>query len=128
MTKVISFQQAIQNSQTFNKRHLLLGNGFSIACIPTIFTYQSLYSEADFSKSPKIKKVFEKLKTTDFELVIKSLEQAALLLEIYKPENKILIQRLGKDAEKVKELLIQTIADNHPATPQDIPERKFRTC
>jgi len=128
MTKVISFQQAIQNSQIYNKRHLLLGNGFSIACIPTIFTYQSLYSEADFSKTPKIKQVFEKLKTTDFEIVIKSLEQTALMLEIYRPERKILIARLRKDAEKVKELLIQTIANNHPATPQDIPDKKFRAC
>src|SRR5690554_1563474 len=110
MSKVTSFKQAIQNSQIHNKRHLLLGNGFSIACIPTIFTYQSLYSEADFSKNPEIKKVFEKLNTTDFELVIKSMEQTALLLEIYKPEKKKLIHRLRKDAEKVKELLIQTIA------------------
>ena len=40
MTKVdlINFQQALNNAQVYKQRHLLLGNGFSIACVPTIFT------------------------------------------------------------------------------------------
>jgi len=128
MTKVISFQQAISNAQVYKKRHLLLGNGFSIACIPSIFTYQSLYKEADFGKFPEIKKAFNKLKTTDFEVVIKSLEQSASLLEVYAPEKKKVIKKMREDAETTKEILVQTIANNHPSVPNDIPERKFVAC
>lgn len=128
MSKIMTFQQAIANSQVYNKRHLLVGNGFSIACVPTIFTYQSLYNEADFSTSPHLKDVFESLKTTDFELVINSLDQTASLLQVYRPDEKTLIVQLRKDASIIKELLIQTIAKNHPAGPQDIPDSKFVAC
>jgi hypothetical protein len=31
------------------KRHLLLGNGFSIACRPELFTYARLFDMADFT-------------------------------------------------------------------------------
>ena len=44
MTQVIFFDEAIQQSADCKKRHLLLGNGFSIACKPDIFTYKSLKS------------------------------------------------------------------------------------
>lgn len=128
MSRIITFQQAIANSQVYNKRHLLVGNGFSIACVPTIFTYQSLYNEADFSSSPHLKEVFESLKTTDFELVINSLEKTASLMEVYKPTERKLITQLRQDALLIKELLINTIADNHPSGPQDIPDYKFVAC
>jgi len=128
MSRTITFQQAIANAQVYNKRHLLLGNGFSIACVPTIFTYQSLYKEADFSSSPHLREVFESLNTTDFELVINSLDQTASLMEVYRPSERKLIKQLKQDALSIKELLINTIADNHPATPQDIPDSKFVAC
>ena len=42
MVDVISFQDAISDSNNYSKRHLLLGNGFSIACRADIFHYESL--------------------------------------------------------------------------------------
>ena len=35
-------------------RYLMLGNGFSIALRPDIFTYGSLYDNADFSAAPAV--------------------------------------------------------------------------
>src|SRR4051794_40309261 len=45
------------------KRHLLLGNGFSIALKPDIFSYGSLYENADFSTAPHIPQLFKALGT-----------------------------------------------------------------
>ncbi len=47
MPDIFSFREALD--QANNKKHLLLGNGFSIALKPDIFTYGSLYEHADFS-------------------------------------------------------------------------------
>ena len=124
----ISFQQALNNAQVYNNRHLLLGNGFSIACVPKIFTYQSLYNEANFDSFPQIKAAFEILHTTDFEIVIHALEQSGKLLKSYDQKQKALADKMLLDAERIKDILIQTIAKNHPASPADIDERKFNAC
>jgi hypothetical protein len=42
ITRLLTFAQALDKASGYSKRHLLLGNGFSIACEPTIFTYGSL--------------------------------------------------------------------------------------
>jgi hypothetical protein len=82
---VLSFRDALKLASPYSKKNLLLGNGFSIACVPTIFTYSSLYKQADFSKMPEVKEVFENLNTQDFEEVIHALEYTSLVLPSYKP-------------------------------------------
>jgi hypothetical protein len=83
MPTVLSFQSAMDTITTASKKHLLLGNGFSIALKPDIFSYGSLYENADFSKSSHIPKIFEALNTRDFELVIRGLQDTANILGIY---------------------------------------------
>ena len=63
MTNVVTFQAALKEAEQYDKKVLLLGNGFSIACVPTIFTYKSLFEQADFSSMPEAEEVFRKLKT-----------------------------------------------------------------
>ena len=58
MPDIISFEEAISDSEQYKKRHLLLGNGFSIGCRADIFHYESLFGEADFSAIPEAKQVF----------------------------------------------------------------------
>lgn len=71
---LLTFEAAIKDAQKYKKRHLLLGNGFSIALRPEIFQYRKLYEQADFSKlSPAAKRAFKELDTQDFERVIKAL-------------------------------------------------------
>ncbi|MBX9634380.1 MAG: DUF4917 family protein [Magnetospirillum sp.] len=60
MTKLISFAEALTFSKT-GKRHLLLGNGFSISLKPDIFTYGALYDNADFSAIPYAGQLFDAL-------------------------------------------------------------------
>lgn len=125
-----TFAEAIDESNKFSKRHLILGNGFSISCCENIFQYQSLYNEADFSKVKNVKEIFKALNTNDFEFVIKSLNEAAKISKIYSEENLIdmLSEKLNKDAESLKQILVSTIAKNHPVNPSAISNEKFWSC
>ncbi|WP_340105413.1 DUF4917 family protein [Rhodohalobacter sp. 8-1] len=126
MPKLISFQQAIKKTKG-QKRHLILGNGFSIACRPDIFRYDTLYNQADFSKCMHAEEVFKRLKTHDFEIVIDALEKGAKVAPIYGGE-KELIELLETDAMSLKHLLVDTVANNHPARPNDISDAEYRNC
>lgn len=128
MVNLISFEDAIIDSQNYSKRHLILGNGFSIGCFPDIFNYSSLFSKADFESTPELKQVFETLNTHDFELVIKALINGVGLLPIYVANSLQIVQKMELHVEKLKELLIQTISQNHPRIPSDIPELKYASC
>lgn len=128
MPSVISFQQAIDDSDQLGKRHLLLGNGFSIACKPNIFHYGSLFEQADFSAMPEAKAVFTSLNTRDFELAIHALQNGSALLPIYAPEAHEKAMLMQQHAGALKEALISTIAGNHPEGPYDLNETKVWAC
>ena len=128
MKKIIIFQEAITESKSFTTNHLLLGNGFSIACVPSIFTYNSLFEETDFSSNPEIEKAFKKLSTTDFELVINALEKASLVVPAYDDDLERVCSKMNLDASTIKNLLIETIAERHPKNPSEIPENKYKSC
>jgi hypothetical protein len=92
--KPVTFEDALKPIEGVGKKHLLLGNGFSIALKPDIFSYGSLFENADFSATPEIKALFAKLGTQDFEIAIRHLQDAAKVLSVYKPELKDLMQKL----------------------------------
>lgn len=109
-------------------RYLLLGNGFSIALRPDIFTYGSLLDKADFSASPELKDLFGALGTQDFEVVIRHLIDTARIVEVYRPRLKRLISRLRRDAELVKDALVKAIAERHPDRPYDVEGFRYAAC
>ncbi|MBO6808716.1 MAG: DUF4917 family protein [Thalassospira sp.] len=128
VTDVLTFEQALATSSRCTKRHLLLGNGFSIACFPEIFHYGSLFSRADFSSAPHLLSVFENLDTEDFETVIRHLEAASRLISVYLPRETAVAERMKSDAASIKEILLQTIAHNHPDYPGSVSEDKYQAC
>ena len=127
MVNVITFDEAISDSSRFKKRHLLLGNGFSIACCPGIFSYKSLFEKAKFSSAPRLKNVFDALKTTDFEEVIKALQDASKVISIYGSGASV-ANNMAKDAKTLKDILIRTIANHHPSNPSEIVNEQFWSC
>lgn len=124
----MTFEAAIEESTSFAKRHLLLGNGFSIACRADIFHYGSLFAQADFSGCPEAASVFALLGTQDFEVAIRALENAALIAPAYVSSGVGAIAKMRAHAAALKEILIQTIAGNHPAVPPEIDDAKFWAC
>lgn len=126
--EILTFAEALRASAAYTRRHLLLGNGFSIACRPEIFAYGKLYEVAEFSKiSPTAKLAFEALGTQDFERIIKVLRDAKAVLTAYggPPE---LVKTLESDANGLRELLVQTIAASHPAWPGELTEEEYASC
>ncbi len=128
MTNIISFDDAILDSEQYKKRHLLLGNGFSIGCRADIFHYESLFGEADFSAIPEAKQVFESLQTQDFEVAIRALESGSKILPIYVPDGAKSVQVMSNHAIALKDLLVATIAGNHPQSPNAIDDYQFLAC
>lgn len=127
--KLSTFKQVLAASSQFRKRHVLLGNGFSIACRPNIFVYGKLFDRADFSKlSPGAKKAFDALETQDFERVIKVLRDASKILSAYPKSDKSLISSLKKDADGLREVLVSAIASSHPDGPFDLEEDEYKAC
>lgn len=128
MTNLISFNEAITDSEIYSKRHLILGNGFSIGYFPNIFHYSSLYDKANFSNISEVEKVFEVINSKDFEAVIKALNDTAKIIPIYVPNTQKNVQKIEKHAEDIKGLLIKTISDNHPKHPSEIQESQYHSC
>lgn len=126
--KILSFDQAIHDAAKFGKKHLLLGNGFSIACKPDIFSYSSLFKEAKKKMSPELANVFEALETQDFEKVIRALIDAAAINSVYFPANVDLKHKLLEDSEKLKKDLIHAVAGTHPERPYDVSDEQVHAC
>ncbi len=126
---MLTFRQAIEQAQKYNKRHALLGNGFSISCRPDIFVYGKLFERADFSElSPSAKLAFEALDTQDFEKVIKVLRDASAVLTAYEGADSDLIEQLRRDADGLREVLVQAIASSHPDWPGEITDEEYKSC
>jgi hypothetical protein len=124
----ISFADAIAATSHFSRRHLLLGNGFSIACRPDIFVYGKLFEQADFALvSQSARDAFDSLATTDFEKVIRALNDTAAIADVYGLPPAAAAQ-MRDDANKLKELLVQTIAKSHPELPSDLSESEYQSC
>jgi hypothetical protein len=129
MHKIISFQEALELSNDSSKRHLLIGNGFSIACRKDIFRYDSLFEKADLKKTaPNVEKMFQLLGTQDFEVVMKHFRYAINILKIYQPTNTKLIEDLQNDSNELKIILVNAIASSHPAHPSEILEEEYNSC
>lgn len=125
---ILTFSEALQDAQKYSRRHVMLGNGFSISCRPAIFAYGKLFEQADFSQiSPTAKNAFVALGTQDFEKVIKALRDASAIVTAYNgPVG--LAASLAADADGLRELLVQTIAATHPAWPGELSEEEYQIC
>ena len=55
------------------KTNLLLGNGFSVAYDPNIFTYNALYDFIDKLEDSVLSKLFAAIKTKNFEIIMQQL-------------------------------------------------------
>lgn len=94
------------------RKHILLGNGFSIACDP-IFSYSRLYDAAlEAGLSDRAQKVFERLGTNNFEGVMRLLDDAHWVAETYNLISSGHSDMLA-DVDVVKKTLVQAVAHSH---------------
>lgn len=67
MVDIKSFGECISLASS-GKKHLMLGNGFSVALFPDIFNYKTLAANIE---SDRINQLFEAINTHDFEFVMR---------------------------------------------------------
>ena len=111
-------------NETSNKRHLILGNGFSVDLFPNIFNYKKL---AEKIFDPNIKAIFSEFDTTDFEFVILKLTESLRILDYY-DKSKVIYSMVKNDEEKLKEILISVITESHPENPTSITDKQYLSC
>lgn len=125
--KIVSFRDALALTEG-GKRNLVVGNGFSIAARPSIFTYGSLFKQSGIEDDERLSAVFEALQTTDFEAAIRALELSSKLIPIYIDDYEDVRAAMLDDAAKLKDILIETVAANHPDGPFDFTDGEFKSC
>lgn len=123
MIETISFEEALSRSDP-GQRQLLLGNGFSIDCLPDIFDYQRLLDRADFKETPRGELVFRLMGTADFEKVVRALREFTVLAPVYNAST----SDPSSDADGIRDVLIQSIRSCHPLIPAKVPEEQFVKC
>ncbi len=116
-TILISFEDAIAKSEGID-RSLLLGNGFSAR----YFSYKNLLDQTDVKVGEPLRDLFNIYSTYDFELIIRSLEDAAQVEVAYKDDNRADLFR--REAQRLREQLVHSIRSTHPTHVEDI-EKHF---
>lgn len=128
MKKLLTFEEVIKQT---NKPHLLLGNGFSMAYDPERFSFTSLLQSAIdlkiIDKKDFIYRVFETLKTADFESVMKMLDDSRQVIKIY-DDKAGLDAKIEKDSTQLKKHLVSIITNNHPAICTEIADANKQSC
>lgn len=119
--KLLTFNEALSKTDG-EDRSLLMGNGFSIAFDPKIFSYNSL-KEQSKNLSPKIHEVFKALNTVDFEEVIEAFRLASVVCNVHEMKNDFL-----NVSDEIRNVLIETIAISHPDFPDKITQSQFSSC
>ena len=108
--------------------HLLLGNGFSIACDP-IFKYDNILEFAkDHGLTSRVQSLFQHFGTTNFEVVARSLLDLTFTGRLYAMMSNLHKVQIVDDIAEIKAALISAIAETHLDFPSQIDETKRNAC
>lgn len=126
--KLKSYNDVIQHLvKTGRKKHLLLGNGFSMAYDSEIFSYNALHRFIDDLDDELLTKLFTIANTKNFELVLQQLENFCELIDAFGSDKK-LKHKIQAASETLKQSLIDAIEELHPDHVFKIPEEKSQAC
>lgn len=108
-------------------KHLLFGNGFSMAYDKNIFSYNALSNFIESTGDPLIKNLFEKLNTKNFELIMQQLDNFCEIAEIFS-DDKSLVSKIRDASGKLKNSLIDAVKELHPEHVFKISEKESSAC
>ncbi|MEJ1353264.1 MAG: DUF4917 family protein [Candidatus Sedimenticola sp. (ex Thyasira tokunagai)] len=107
--------------------HLLLGNGFSMAYDPDIFSYNALHGVIENADDELLTKLFGIVKTKNFELVMQQLGNFCELIEAFGTDVELLA-KVRAASEKLKHTLIAAVQDLHPEHVYKIEDAECEKC
>lgn len=134
MNNILSYQEVydwIKEESGKKLPKILLGNGFSISYNKDIFSYKALLDVAEkkIESLPNAYQLFKSQESKDFEKVIRKLEITAETLKITDfDNNKTKIKELLLEADRVKNILAESIASLHLDRPYEIKDKQYHSC
>lgn len=125
---MLTFDEAWSKLNPEHKPSILLGNGFSQAWNANIFSYANLLAIADFGgREQTIRDLFARLKTYDFESVMRALLLSQIVLQTYKADQK-LIEEIIADQASLKNSLLDAISKSHPSLPTEVTHDQYKVA
>lgn len=118
---------AYLNKQKSRPKHLLLGNGFSMAYDKDIFSYNALSNFINNTEDELLKKLFTIINTFNFEQIMKQLDIFHKLSAEF-AKDKALSSKILKARDALKNSLIDAISTLHPEHVFKIPRAKSQKC
>ncbi len=126
--KIPSYQDVIKYlDKNKRRKHLLFGNGFSMAYDKDIFSYNALSEFIEKTNDPILTQLFERLNTKNFELIMQQLDNFCEIAEVFS-DDKELVPKIKAASEKLKSSLIDAVKELHPAHVFKVPEEKSQAC
>ncbi|MBR0873046.1 DUF4917 family protein [Bradyrhizobium tropiciagri] len=115
MVDIIGFDDAMKAAG--ENPSLMIANGFSIK----YFRYANLLEKAGLDEGSPLRALFGALSTFDFEVVIRALEDAALVERAYSKEKRA--ELLASEADKLRGALVHAVRVTHPKHREDIADQ-----
>lgn len=111
-------------AEDYKKSTLILGNGASCA-VDKSFSYASLLKVAQENKfiSKDTSLLFERFKTSDFEKILRILDDASTVCEVLKPKKKVL-KKFSYSRASVRDSLIKSVRYVHQSSREKYNEVK----
>jgi hypothetical protein len=126
--KLQSYSEVIEYlNKKKRTKHLLLGNGFSMAYDPEIFSYNALNRFIDNLNDPLITKLFNIINTKNFELVMQQLDNFCELAEAFSSDKEF-INKIEDANQNLQHSLLDAVNELHPEHVFKIPDDKSKKC
>lgn len=127
--KLESFDNVFKSIRANSDRefHLLLGNGFSMAYDSTIFSYNALHNFIAKLDDDLLSKLFEIIKTKNFEMIMQQLDNFAALIDAFGSDTR-LKNKVKTAAKKLKKSLLEAVKTLHPEHVFTVPQEKSDAC
>lgn len=126
--KLKSYNEVIASLEKKGRlKHLLFGNGFSMAYDSSIFSYNALSKFIEETGDPTVKELFQKLNTKNFELIMQQLDNFCEIAGIFS-DDKALVPKIKAVSEALKKSLMEAVKELHPEHVFKIPQAKSESC
>lgn len=107
--------------------NLLLGNGFSVAYDPDIFSYNALHDFVTKLKDKDLTMILGVIETHNFEVIMQYLDHFSALLTAFSADP-ALKKRVDAASTKLKVSLLEAVKALHPEHVFIVPEEQSKAC
>jgi hypothetical protein len=105
--------------------HLLLGNGFSVAYDPAIFSYNALHDFVAKLQDKDLSTILEVIETPNFEVIMQYLDHFSSLISAF-GGTPALKKRVDTASAKLKTSLLEAVRALHPEHVFKVPDKQSK--